>query len=100
VKLTLWMLGCAVVVGLSDAAAYEIETHADVLTGAAVTRSLLRSDPLLLKDLGLDKSVDDPDQQFKNSDGRGRTIRELVQDGSRFEDKVSSIVLQIRPDFA
>lgn len=82
-----------------SARAYEIGTHAEVLTRSAVTRSVLQTDPTVLRNLGLEKGIADRSQQFPNSQGGTGTIQELFEDGSRFEDNVSifSTSPEIRP---
>jgi hypothetical protein len=62
--------------------AYEEPTH-EVLTDAAVTRSVIVTDPTVLEDLGLTAA-----NAFPNSKSQKRTIPELIRDGSNFEDNV------------
>lgn len=92
--LTFTIVCIAVGVGYR-AHAYEINTHRD-LTQAAVERSILQLDPTILRNLGLDKGINDPTQQFPNSKNEPRTIRRLLQDGTEFEDNVSLIPLEVR----
>ena len=68
------------------ATAYEIGTHAEVITRRAVSLSVLKADPSVLRNLGLEKDIADPSQRFSNSAGQARTIDKLLEDGSRFED--------------
>ncbi len=66
---------------MQAASAYEIQTHGN-LSEAAYDQSGLNKDAQLLQNFGL-KSSD----TFLNSQGPApRTIKELIQDGARFED--------------
>lgn len=62
--------------------AYEIDTH-ERLSIEAYEVSRLRKDAELLRNFGVGDS-----DKFKNSENSDRTIRELIGDGARFEDKV------------
>ncbi len=84
---------CLIFAGLFDARAYEQATHAEVFTRAAVSQSIVQTDPTVLRNLGLDKGVADV---FPNSEGRSRTIQELFEDGSRFEDSVFPTIRPFR----
>jgi hypothetical protein len=75
------------------ASAYEIETHAKV-SEAAFDQSGLHDGPLLT-DLGLKSSDSFPDSQ----DPEPKTIRELVSEGSQFEDGFSCLETRPRHHF-
>ena len=64
----------AVTLLLQNAQAYDIETHVEVLTRSAASQSILQTDPAVLRNLGLDKSITDATQRFPNSGVRPRTI--------------------------
>src|SRR5712691_6237006 len=70
-----------------NAAAYEIGTHG-VLSERAANLSVLSTQDKL-RDYGLDKSILDSSQLFRNSQGQDRRIIDLITDGSRFEDTLS-----------
>src|SRR5882724_6280875 len=73
------------VASASAARGYEETTHR-TLTQAAVSRSVLQLNPAALADLGL-KAADEG-QTFPNSQNAPKTITELLQDGSDFEDSL------------
>jgi hypothetical protein len=75
--------------------AYEVDTHSEVLTRQAANQSVL-TNSATLGELGLDKGITDTAQQFPNSAGRSRTIRELLEDGSRFEDTIFPTLRPLR----
>jgi len=83
---------------VSLANAYETDTHT-VLTREAVNRSVLRLDPAVLKNLGLEKPIDDNTQQFPNSKNQPGTILDLLEDGAGFEDNVSLLPPEARVRF-
>jgi hypothetical protein len=64
--------------------AYEVPTHRE-LSKSAVDKSGLKVDPTILSNIGL-KPPDDQIQKFRNSQEKERTIKELIEDGSAFED--------------
>jgi len=64
--------------------AYEEQTHRG-LSQAAVEASVLKGDPTVLDSLGLEPF--DAPNQFRNYRNDPGSIRELVQDGSAFEDE-------------
>ena len=68
-------------------AAYHTETHRRISL-AAVDASVLNG--AFVKTIGL-KALDE-DQRFPNSKRVSRTIRELLQDGSIFEDELPRVV--------
>ena len=69
--------------------AHETATHQE-LTRAAVSRSVLQTDPRALRDLGVAGAT----EKFPNESFEERTIEQLLQDGSRLED---SIFPTVRP---
>lgn len=64
--------------------AYEVLTHQDISTNA-VTASVLQTDGTVLSNLGLKPLSDE--QKFPNTEEQPRTIVQLFQDGSVFEDR-------------
>lgn len=79
---------CAMVIWTPHACAYEIQTHEQVLTREGANRSVLLTDPRVLRDLGITDSA----QRFPDSTGDERTIRGLIEVGSRFEDDILPVV--------
>ncbi len=70
------------------ATAYEVPTH-EALSEQAAKKSTLNPqvDPSVVLNLGLQAtSLDDTNQKFPNYKDDERTIRQLTQDGSAFED--------------
>lgn len=64
-----------------EAFAYEVETHRALSAAAADAAAI--ADPV--SDLGL-KGIADPGQRFPDS--MGKTARDLIRDGAKFEDNV------------
>jgi hypothetical protein len=64
--------------------AYEVQTHAQ-FSRISADASVL-SEIAALKRLGLVFSIVDPKQTFPNSRGAPRTVRQLISEGSMFED--------------
>ncbi len=62
---------------------YEVRTHRQ-LSEQAVPLSVLQTDPSMLSNIGLEPLSER--QQFPNVKGDEKSINELIQDGSEFED--------------
>ena len=86
------LICCLILAWSFDARGYEILTHQQVLTRQAANQSVLQTDPRVLRGFGLEKSITDTTQKFPNSRAQDRTVRELLEDGSRFEDDVVPIL--------
>ena len=71
-----------------EGVAYELGTH-EKLSAAAAKNSTLSSDTRLLKNLGLQPSIEDYRNIFPNSEGKPKNILNLIKDGARFEDGIS-----------
>jgi hypothetical protein len=82
----------------SDSVAYEVQTHEN-LTGKAADRSVLQMDPDVLRNLGLTGGITDSRHTFPDSEGEVRTIRRLLEIGSRFEDNVSFSEIRVTKHF-
>jgi hypothetical protein len=88
------LLPILAVATVTDAPAYEIDTHVEVLTRQAVSRSVVQRFPDVLRDLGIEKSL--ADQRFPNSNSNERSIRQLLEDCARFEDIPAPTVRVLR----
>jgi len=72
----------------SAAHAYEPSTHG-VLSSKAAQSSVLVSMPIL-RDYGLDRSIEDESQKFRNFAGDRLTILDLIVEGSQLEDTLTN----------
>lgn len=68
---------------------YEILTHEKMSHETTMGSMLGKPDGKVLADLGLKFSITDDRQQFPNSSGEQRNIRDLIGDGAKFEDNDS-----------
>jgi len=70
---------------ITQAFAYELETHADLSQAALLSSVLSQPSSAVLTDLGLEESVN-IDRQFPGSSGVESSITQLFRTGARFED--------------
>jgi hypothetical protein len=82
--MTRLLASCLMLLRSRDSAPYFVRTQ-DTLASRAVATSRLWADASFLTDLGL-PTVDNASRGCENSEGRRRSIADLVRDGARFED--------------
>jgi len=79
---------CLVGVMTQHSIAYEEDTHRELSKVSAELSDLATASNNVLTDFGLSTDISEHSQQkFPNSKGKSRSITELIQDGSDFEDK-------------